>query len=75
MASKRRIKLSDQIRKAINNSGMTRYAISKATGVGQDVLSRFMSRERGMELATLDRLADFLDLNIVVGEPRKAGKA
>lgn len=74
MASKR-IKLSNQVRQAVDDCGLSRYAIGKATGIGQDTLSRFMSGERGLPMKTLDRLADFLDLNIVAGKPRKAGKA
>lgn len=65
--SKRRVKLSEQIRRAIRDCGMTRYVISKATGIAQETLSRFMSGERGLPMKTLDTLADFLDLNITVG--------
>ena len=50
--------------------GTTRYAISKATGIDQSTLSRFMSRERGLPMKTLDILADYLDLNITIGERR-----
>ena len=49
---------------------MTRYAISKATGIDQATLSRFMSGERGLPMKTLDTLANFLDLNITVGQRR-----
>lgn len=74
MASKR-VSLSNQVRKAVEECGMSRYAISKATGIGQAALSRFVSGERGMELATLDRLADFLDLNITTSNrPKGKGK-
>jgi len=69
MAAKRK-KLSDQIREAIDGCGMTRYAISKQTGIGQDMLSMFMSGKRGFSIKTLDHLADFLDLNITAGKPR-----
>lgn len=69
MASKRK-KLSDQIREAIDGCGMTRYAISKQTGIGQDMLSLFMAGKRGFSIQTLDLLADFLNLNIIAGKPR-----
>ncbi len=69
--AKRRTKLSDQIRRAINDCGMSRYAISKATDIGQDTFSLFMSGKRGLPMNTLDTLADFLDLNIIAGKPRK----
>ncbi|HEV3204733.1 MAG TPA: helix-turn-helix transcriptional regulator [Gemmataceae bacterium] len=61
---KKRIKLSDQIRQAVENCGQTRYAISKATGIAESTLSRFMVGERGLPMKTLDQLAEYLDLNI-----------
>ena len=69
---RKRLKLSDQIRQAVETCGMTRYAISQETGIDQATLSRFVSGERGLSLATLDRLADFLDLNITIGKRRKS---
>lgn len=55
---------SDQLRKAIDESGMTRYAISKATGIDQAVLSKFMAGERGMLLPSVDKLCSLLDLEL-----------
>lgn len=66
-----RVKLSDQIREAIENCGQTRYAISKATGISQATFSRFMSGERGLPMKTLDRLADYLDLNLAPATARR----
>ncbi len=66
--SSRRLKLSEQVRRAIDGCGVTRYAIAKQTGIDQATLSRFMSGERGMPMKTMDALADFLELNIVVGK-------
>lgn len=65
--SKKRIKLSNQIRHAVEDCGHSRYAISKATGIDQATLSRFMSRERGLPMNTLDVLADYLDLKVIAG--------
>ncbi len=75
MMGKRRAKLSDQIRRAVDNCGQTRYRISKETGIDASTLSRFASRERGLPMNTLDRLADYLDLNITVGRGRKPRKS
>jgi transcriptional regulator with XRE-family HTH domain len=66
----RRIKLSDQIRQTIENCGQTRYAVSKATGIAESTLSRFMTGERGLPMKTLDKLADYLDLDIIAGKRR-----
>jgi transcriptional regulator with XRE-family HTH domain len=60
------MKLSDQVRQAIAGCGLSRYAISKATGISQATLSRFAAGERGLTTTALDTLADFLDLDITV---------
>ena len=71
MADKRRIRLSDQIRRAVAASGLTRYRISKITGIDQAVLSRFMAGKVGLSMSALDRLADVLELEVVVRKQRK----
>ena len=43
---------------------MTKYAIFKATGVDQATLSRFLSRQGGMSLPTVDTLVRFLELEL-----------
>ena len=65
--AKKRSRLSEQIRQALNDCGLTRYRIWKETGISQVTLSRFVNGERGLPMKTLDRLADFLDLNISIG--------
>ena len=59
------VKLSDQIRRAIDASGMSRYAIAKAIKLDQSVLSRFMAGTSGLSVETLDRLGQLLGLRIV----------
>lgn len=58
------------MRQAINRCGQTRYAISKATGVDQSVLSRFVA---GMPLRgeNMDKLCAYLGLELKL----RAGKA
>jgi transcriptional regulator with XRE-family HTH domain len=51
---------SDQLRRAINNCGMTRYQIAKRTGISEATLSRFMSGQRGLTLKAVDTLAVLL---------------
>jgi transcriptional regulator with XRE-family HTH domain len=58
------MKLSDQLRHAIETCGQTRYAIAKATGISEATLSRFVSGDRGLPMKTLDLLADYLELTI-----------
>ena len=62
--------MSDQIRRAILDCGLTRYAVSKAAGIDQSTLTRFMSGERGLPMKTLDVLAGFLRLRIVMDGPK-----
>jgi transcriptional regulator with XRE-family HTH domain len=58
-------KVFDQIRSAILKSGETRYRIAQETGIGQPQLSRLMSGECGLSVEALERLADFLGLEII----------
>lgn len=64
------VPLSDQLRKAVLNCGQTRYAISKATGIRQDQLSRFVNGERGVSCTVMDKLGEYLGLRIVADKPR-----
>jgi len=64
-------KLSDQVRQAVEKSGMSRYAICKAIGMQESVMSRFMNSKGGLQQDSLDALANVLDLRIVAGEPIK----
>jgi transcriptional regulator with XRE-family HTH domain len=63
-------RFSDQIRDAVAGSGMSRYAICKAIDLDQGAMSRFMSGKAGLSLDVLDRLAEFLGLEIVVKSGR-----
>jgi hypothetical protein len=69
-----RLPLSDEIRQAVAGCGHTRYAISKATGIAESTLSRFIAGERGLPMKTLDKLADYLDLHITAGTRRRTKK-
>jgi hypothetical protein len=68
---KKRQKVSDQIRAAIDAAGVTRYRISKDTGISESMLSRFMSGSRGLSMEALDTLGEYLDLEVVRRETRK----
>lgn len=68
--SKKRIRFSDQIRRAVNSSDLSRYRICKEAGIDQATFSRFMSGKVGMALPTLDALAATLDLHICKGKPK-----
>ena len=71
MAHKRKL-ISDQLRDAIEASGETRYRISKETGIAQSALSRFMSGERGLTSSAVDKLAEYLNLELTKRNPTKS---
>ena len=67
--------LTDQIRQAIDDSGVTRYRIAKETGVSEATLSKFYLGQRGLSMEALNALGDCLQLTIHLGRrPSKEGK-
>jgi transcriptional regulator with XRE-family HTH domain len=64
--------LSEQLRQAMVESGVTRYRISKVTGIDQAALSRFAHGERGLSMEAMDAIGEYLGLRIVFGrKPRR----
>ena len=70
MPKKPPVPLTDQIRGAIDLSGLTRYRISKETGISESTLSKFYLKQRGLSMDALNSLAECLRITIHVG--RKA---
>ena len=68
------IKLSEQIRQAIDAAPMSRYRICKAVGLSEATMSRFMSGQGGLSLQKLDAIAELLGWRIEVSRPQ-GGKA
>mgnify|MGYP002862470607 CR=1 FL=1 len=56
--------LTSQLKKAIEASGISKYAIALGAKVDHAVLRRFMSGERDIKLSTAERLAEFLNLEL-----------
>ena len=69
--AKKHARFSDEIRSAVEQSGLSRYAICKVLGIPQSSMSRFMSDENWLGQGTLDALAELLDFHVVAGERRK----
>jgi len=67
----KRIRLSDQIRRAVDDSGVSHYAICKTAGIDKGFMSRFMAGKATLAMPTLDALADVLGLDIVARGPVK----
>ncbi len=66
---------TEQLRRIIRTCGMSRYEISKRSGVAESVLSNFMSGGRGITTDTLDKLAPALGLTLTAKpKPPRKGK-
>lgn len=61
--------IQQAIRDAINSSGKSRHAISKATGINRSVLSRFI-HGKTLTTETIQRIADHLGYEIIVRKRR-----
>ena len=75
MAKKRSNRVSDQLRQAIDDSGLTRYRIAKETGISESALAQFYNGYRGLSMEALNALGEFLQLKITLGrKPETKGK-
>ena len=68
---KGRATVSQEIRRAIDVCGLSRYRICLAAGVNEAVMSRFMAGKRALHSGTVDALADALGLEVIVPGPDK----
>jgi transcriptional regulator with XRE-family HTH domain len=75
MERKRSELLTDQLRQAIDDSGLTRYEIAKAIRIDESALAKFYNGHRGLSMEALNALGEFLQLTITLGrKPGKKGK-
>ena len=71
---RKRAKLTDQLRQAIETAERSRYVIARETGIDQATLSRFMHGKGGLSMDGLDRLAECLGLELVAKPPARKRK-
>ncbi|MCE9589085.1 MAG: helix-turn-helix transcriptional regulator [Planctomycetes bacterium] len=64
-------KLLDELKRAMEADGRSRYRIAKDSGLTEAALSRLVSGERGLSVESAERLADVLDLKITLISKRK----
>jgi predicted transcriptional regulator len=64
--------LLDTLRRAIRDSGKSRYRIAQESGLTQAALSRFVNRKNGLGVESAEALARVLGLRIVVSKARKS---
>lgn len=62
---KRKRKMSEQVRDLIDGCGISRYELSKRTGIAQSTLARFMSKERALSQRALDAIGEELALEVI----------
>jgi transcriptional regulator with XRE-family HTH domain len=60
--------VSQALRQTIRKQGLTAYATAKQAGVSVDAVQRFLNDERGLNLATVDKLANALELTLCLDE-------
>lgn len=74
MTDKRTNLLTDQLRQAIDDSGMTRYRIAQETGVSETTLAQFYNGHRGLSMEAMNAIGECLQLTIKLGrKPAKKG--
>ncbi|MEX2138587.1 MAG: helix-turn-helix transcriptional regulator [Pirellulales bacterium] len=66
------MKVSDQLRAAIDSSGLSHNELSRVTGVSQPAISRFVNGERGLNSESIDRLAAHLGLVLTIKRKRRS---
>ena len=68
MKGARQIDLAEQLRAAMNSSGMSMFMISKKAGIGYAAIHGFTNGTRDLTLGSVTRIARVLDLEL---RPRK----
>ena len=61
---KKTVSVSQQIREAIETSELSRYRISKETGIAQSALSEFVHGNRSLSLANVDKICELINLEL-----------
>jgi len=56
--------ISDALRQAIVQSQRTHYALAKEAGIRPQMLDYFMRGEKSLQLGTVDKLADVLNIEL-----------
>ncbi len=56
--------MTDALRRAIRDSGMTMKGLERETGVTRQSLMKFVAGERSMRLDMADKLADYFGLTL-----------
>ena len=74
MNAKRRQRFSDQLRRAVDQSALSRYEICKRAGLDQSVMHRFMHEKSGLSITSIDAICEVLSLRLEVTPKQPARK-
>lgn len=69
------MELMQALRTAIESSNKSRYQIAKESGVNLSHLQRAMNGETGLSIASVERLAEVLGLEIIIRPKSRKRKA
>ncbi len=64
----------DQVRARVRGSGMSAQRVADGARIHKSAMSRFLSGERSLSEAALDRLAAYLGLRVVGSKRRRRGR-
>jgi len=70
MSKSKKSRLTDPIRQAMRDSGLSYYRISHDTGIVDTSLIRFMNGQTSLRLDKADQLAEYFDLELVTKTKR-----
>lgn len=70
---KKKLSMTELVRQAIRESGLTPYRICMETGLNQAALSRFLHGKVGLSVASLEKLAPLVGLELVRTSKKKGG--
>ena len=65
---------SEELRRAVLRADLTRYEISKRTGIAQSILSRFVNQGAGLSMESIDLICECLGLRLVAEDKPKKRK-
>jgi len=72
--AQKHVPISDQVRAAIDESGISRRRICAEIEFDEASMSKFMSRQRGLSMEVLDRLGLLLGISLRPVKPAKRAK-
>ena len=67
-------KFADQMRREIDKCGMSRYEISKRTGITQAQLSKFRHGKAGLSIEGIEAICDLLGLRLTADKPKQKAR-